>query len=164
MTERHVPKAEELRRKLGDRWPEALADLLDQQAAAAGELDALSQRQQELVAADDAERLLGVLGERRGVIERLSRLIDQMEPFNAVWDGIVEATPASERAGIVRRVEAIAALIDGVNARDAEDQRAMNRRRDEIAERLAGVRTGKTALAAYGPRGATGPRFQDREA
>lgn len=164
MTDSNAQAVQELRRTLGENWSATLDTLLEQQASSVGQLDALSQRQHELVESERPERLLGVLAERQGVVAELTDLMEKMEPFNRLWPTIVMATEPGKRDDIVRRVESIAQMIERVNQRDAEDHTVMTQKRDSIAQRLAGVQGGKAAVAAYGNNRPAGPRFQDREA
>ena len=140
-----------------------LTPLLDRQLELFRRLDALSQLQSGLIAADDTDRLLGVLAERQVVVDQIGDANDQLEPIRARWEVVLASLGAPERRDITAQIEALARLAASISDRDESDRLQLEQRRDAVAGELKGVSRGRAALGAYGqPRG--GPRFQDREA
>ena len=69
-----------------------------------------------------------------------------------------------KRSSLQRRLDAIASIADGIAKRDLEDSALIEKNKESIADKLAGVNKSRAAAQAYaGPR-KSGARFQDREA
>ncbi|MFM9996574.1 MAG: hypothetical protein ACKVU4_12335 [Phycisphaerales bacterium] len=144
-------------------WAARFARLLEELYGLLLRLDALSTRQGPLVDDADTEPLLAVLDDRRAVVAEIDRLNGLIAPCRARWEAASPALPGAVRADLQRRMDAAAAVSEAVVRRDERDTARMRQRRDDLAERLAGVGRARGAAAAYGPRGG-GASFQDREA
>lgn len=146
------------------RWAPRLQRLLDEQRSLATELETLARRQREHIAAGDTDRLLAVLGERQVVIDRLSRVVADFQPFRDHWEELMAALPPARRDAFAAATRDVAGAVERVGERDEEDRRELERRRAGVAAELSSVTRGRSAVAAYGRApGAPGPRFQDRE-
>lgn len=152
-----------LKTRLGEGWRGALDALISRQVDLYGELDALSGRQRALIDEGDADRLVGLLGERARIVEAIAAAAERLEPFTRVWAEVETALDETELRGVQRRLEAVAKLAETVARRDAEDGEAIKERRDELADRLAGLGRSRSAMSAYAGPVRTGARFQDRE-
>lgn len=144
-------------------WIARFERLLNQQIELCNELTSLSESQRECIGQNDPDALLGVLGQRQGLIDRLRSTAEEARPLREKWS----AGPEVQDAPLISRVRGaiveLTGLMRSIAERDAEDRRRMERSRDDLAGRLAGVAKSRGAINAYdrGPRG--GPRFQDRE-
>lgn len=145
-------------------WVPRLRGALDRQYELYERLDALSREQSGLVRADDTRALLGVLAERQTVIDQITRVNEEIEPFRRSWDRLTPLLSDDERATLSERLDALAELIEQITRRDDADRAALEQRRTDVAKELGVVSRGRGALAAYGGRpGTSGPKFQDRE-
>lgn len=142
-----------------------LLALLDEQHALLGRLDALSQRQSELIERDEEpDRLLAVLAERQAVIDRMEQGSRALQPLHDQWMNVAGEAGEEVREAIRRRLELTATLMDLVQARDASDRDRLESRRRALAGELASMDQTRRALGAYGWEAPAEPRFRDEEA
>lgn len=143
-------------------WFADAVALVERQETLLARLDALSQRQSDLIASGEADVLLSVLTERQPVVEELVAATESIAAARAAWDGL----PASDpwRAGISERMRRAADLAASIAARDREDETAMRRASELIAAELGTMGRQRSAAAAYAtPAPMNRPRLQDRE-
>ena len=55
-------------------------------------------------------------------------------------------------------------MMSSIAARDEDDRKRMQDRRDHVKNQISGVKRGGAAVKSYGQSASRGPRFQDREA
>lgn len=150
--------------ELGPGWRENLEANVASQLEQYGALDALSERQRSCIESGDTDRLMGLLGEREGLIASISETVGLFGAFADRWERIEEALPEREWRDLRRRLDAVASIASAIAARDAEDTGLIAEHKDELASKLRGVTKNRAAAQAYaGPRKG-GPRYQDREA
>ncbi len=139
-----------------------LLALLHTQQERLGQLDALSQRQGSLIEGDDHEGLLALVGERQRLVDACTSAAREVE---SLLPPAREACTPQDKAEIDRRLDSVARLASGVNARDLADRVKLERRRDALAQELAASTLRETAANAYAPPPpAAAPRYQDRRA
>jgi len=149
-------------------WIARFDRLLGRQVELCQELARLSERQRDFIDGSDPDALLGVLSERQGVIDRLRSASEEAAPLRERWSngtaaGVEREGGAALLARVRSRINELTNLMREIASRDAEDRLRLDKARDALAGRLAGVARSRGAIAAYGgPRGAA-PRFQDRE-
>ena len=162
--DKRIDQADTLVRTLGERWHESLEALVTQQLEQYGSLDAVSERQRACIESGDTDRLLGLLGERSTIIESIARSAERLTPYAESWSAIETALPEAAWRDLQRRLDAIASIADGIAKRDLEDSALIEKNKESIADKLAGVNKSRAAAQAYaGPRKSRA-RFQDREA
>lgn len=127
-----------------------LIEQLEEHAALCGVLDAISQRQGQIVASGDASAILSVLAERERVIEDLSRCNARIEPLRRVWDTVARGATAEQRDDVAGRIDALAGLIGAIAERDAADRRTLEERRDAVVAELHSMNAQKQAAGSYG--------------
>lgn len=153
-----------LERVLGEHWQDGLEAVVTAQLEQYGSLDSISMLQRECIEASDTDRLMGLLGERAGLIEAIAESAQRFAPYVEAWAEVEAALPDDVWTDLARRLDAIASIGDSISARDAEDTRLIQQNRDLIASKLTGVTKSASAAKAYaGPR-PSGARYQDREA
>lgn len=146
------------------RWGARLERLLAEQRDLCARLDELSREQSEIVRQSDADALLKVLAERQSIVDRVSELNEQLQPFRARWEEFLAALDGPCRGRVERLVEELAALVAGVTGRDETDRAVLERRRSALSDEIKTVSRGQGAVAAYSARaGERGPRYQDTE-
>lgn len=155
------------------RWLARLTGMLDEQCALCVQLETLSRRQSGAVAGGNTDALLGVLGERQRIVDRVSQINGLLEPFRRQKDALLGRLNAAQRDGVVQRVGKIAALVESVRARDDADRVTLEKQRAGVGEELTALARGRGAVAAYGAGagvggagGATGTyraQYQDRK-
>ncbi|MCC6676969.1 MAG: flagellar export chaperone FlgN [Phycisphaerales bacterium] len=144
--------------------------LLDEHRRLYVQLDGLARRQSEHIEADDTDGLLAVLAERQSVIDLLDHAQRKLEPARRDWERVSHEVSPDEREHIRLVLAEVTALAAQVAARDEDDRRRLESRRDEIADEMVSLTRSRKAFAAYGAPGTSGApgagpqaRFQDRE-
>jgi hypothetical protein len=142
-----------------------LEGLLRRQHELFAALDALSSQQASLIEEQRTDRLLEVLAERQVIIDSISRLNADIDPWRAQWSDFLNRLPEADRQRIRQLVDGVAILAEGIAARDDRDRSLMEMRKGALAAELGHISRGRGAIAAYGSGPAESPpRFQDREA
>lgn len=129
-----------------------LIELLEEHRALCGVLDAISQRQGQIVTNGEAGAILAILAERESVIDELSRSNARIEPLRRVWDSVASQASSAQRDDVAERIEALAGLIGAVADRDTQDQRALELRRDAVVSELRSLESQRRAAGIYGKR------------
>lgn len=142
-------------------WGARLARILESQRDLCITLEAMSRRQAELIAAGDTDGLLGVLGERQGVVDEVSRLSGDLEPLRAVWEAGSGTLDGAVRGKIAGLVAEIGVLMEKIGARDDADRQSLEEKRAGVAKELGEISRGRGALAAYAA-ARPGPTLEDR--
>ncbi|MFI4873004.1 MAG: flagellar export chaperone FlgN [Phycisphaerales bacterium JB061] len=142
-----------------------LVALVNEQLELYQKLDTLSVRQHDLVASEDTDGLLAVLGARQQLIEDISDSAARMAPYRARWDDHIRELKETDKETLRKGLDDLSAMMAAIAERDESDRVAMESRRDRVKEQISGVKRGSAAVTAYGgPTNSRGPRFQDREA
>lgn len=148
-------------------WAPRLVRVLDRQVELYGELEKLSSRQSDLVQGDEPDALLDLLARRQVIVEQVTHLNQQLEPFTRQWETLVERLSSAQRDTIAQRTTRLDELIGAITARDEADRRILEARRKSVAGEINGLSNKRAAVAAYGgartARTPVSPRFQDRE-
>lgn len=124
-------------------------------------LDELSVALSTCVVSEEPDAVVALLGEREPLVAELARLGDELaaildDPTSARALGQAEHSQIRERLG---QLEGVMARI---RERDRKARAELQRRRDELAGRLASVRTVGAASRAYaGDRSTNSPTIQD---
>jgi hypothetical protein len=126
-------------------------------------LEALSREQAGLIAALDTDGLLGLLGRRQRLVERIGSVAAELEPYRRRWGAVVGSLGEPVRGQVQGAVEELSALAAAVAERDEQDRRALEAQRRAARGELGELARGRSALAAYAAEG-RGARMQDREA
>ncbi|MCG3122727.1 MAG: hypothetical protein GIKADHBN_01128 [Phycisphaerales bacterium] len=143
----------------------AVVRLLVAQRELYEELDALSQKQGELISEHRTDELLELLGRRQVLLERVQAVTDTLAPVRARWPQFLATLDPAQRHGVGQVVDAITQLIESITRRDQADRDCMIAERERVAGELATLDRSRRATGAYGgPRAGGGPMFQDREA
>lgn len=148
-----------------DIWMPHLLAVLDRQLDLYGALDMLGAEQGKLIANGHTDALLTVLSKRQAVVEQLTLLNAQVEPFTAAWPTLVDRLPRAHRDAIAARLDGLGRLVETIRARDDADRRALEEQRNVVAKELNSAGQQRHAVAAYGKSAAASstPRYQDRE-
>jgi hypothetical protein len=138
-----------------------LVALLDQQRELFGTLDGLSQRQAQIIADDDPDRLLELLTERQAIIDAIGGVNERIAPLKDAWRQAGVAVAPALRDDIASKIGVVAALADAIARRDTADQELLRRRRDAVSGQLTKMVQQRQATGAYSAPAPAGPRIQD---
>ena len=128
-------------------------------------LGALSDAQSQAIEQDDAEALLGILGQRQALIEQLSALNKDLAPFEQAWDQLSAQLPDDQREHLRAQFAAVSRQVEEIQKRDEADFALLEQRRQAVQREMGSIHTARGAVAAYGSAGVdpSSPRYQDRE-
>lgn len=146
-------------------WPSMLIDLLEQQRSAYAQLQSFSEQQSRLIEESEAEKLLGLLSQRQGVIDRLSQINRQLDPYRQQWPELWAGLDAPMRRRVQGLIDEVQVMLDQIVARDDEDRASLLAQRKRMAEQLHQLHRGSAVNRAYGQSStAAGPkRLTDHE-
>ena len=153
-----------------DRWVPRLQRMLERQHGLYSELDGLSRQQSGHIESGDTDALLGVLTSRQALIDQISSVNAELEPFVRSWTRLVAQVTEEQRREVEGRFAALDVVIGGIARRDDEDRARLEARRRAVSESISSANRARAAASAYGgsPAGAVSgsvvPRYQDREA
>ncbi|MBC7834738.1 MAG: hypothetical protein H7Y88_06515 [Phycisphaerales bacterium] len=145
-------------------WGPRLSRMLARQCELFCELDGLGEPQRELIGAGDTDGLLRLLAQRQALVDEVTRLSNEIEPFRRQWDELMSRLPDGPRAELEHCVLELRGLVDRVCKRDDADRATLEDRRSAITTELSGVSRGRGAVAAYtGGVAGGGAMYQDRQ-
>jgi len=139
-----------------------LRRLLGEQKSLYEQLDALSERQRELIATDDVGGLVDILTKRETLLQSLSESSDAIAPFRARWDDVLERLSSVDREAVGRLVNELTEAARTIADRDEADRQALDARRRVVSDELKSLSRGRSAMAAYGGPAQSHARYQDR--
>jgi hypothetical protein len=146
------------------QWTARFERLLTKQIELCRRLSSLAERQRSCIEDENPDALLGVLAERQAVINELREAAEEAAPLREKWSKTRFDEQAAKIEGVRACINELTGLMREIAERDAEDRQRLDRARNALAGRLAGVAKSRGAIAAYGQNGRSrGPRFQDRE-
>lgn len=143
----------------------ALASLLRQQLALYQQLAELSRQQAQLLDQGAVDGVLAVLGQRQKLIEALTGLGQQIDPFRdrlpALWPTLAPA----HRDELSSLLDQIQGLVKGILDQDGRDRNILASARDKVGGELRQTSSAGRAVSAYAMTGrtASAPRFADRQ-
>ncbi|NLX13304.1 MAG: flagellar protein FlgN [Phycisphaerales bacterium] len=134
-----------------------LIGLLDQQLGHCRLLHTLLHRQRSAITADDPQRLLDVLEQRRGILDTLGEVSESLRTYQADWSRVRERLTDTER----RRVDELARKVNeelaGILKTDEEDAKLLAARKSLMTREMSELKTGRQAGNAYAMDGAEQP-------
>lgn len=135
------------------RAAEVLLGLLERQRRLYRSLQALADRQAQLVSAGNPDGLLQVLAQRQGVLEEVKKTNDALLPFRQRWDGICQMLDEEQRTAVSAAINEINDHLQAIMQRDQKDSEMLQVRCRQVGQELQGARLGRNALKAYGGTG-----------
>lgn len=139
-----------------------LGRLLDEIERLCAELDEMSRRQSAELDEGRAEDAALIVAERSRLVSRLGEAAGELGPDAAAFERVLSEVPGEMAARAREQAASIAAIVGQVLARDAEDRELLAAERDRLADEMAGIGRGRTALGAYGASEKPGPTMHDR--
>ena len=149
-----------------DVWAPRLTRVLDRQIDLYTRLRELAERQSDLVRGDQPDALLELLAQRQVIVQQVTDLNQQLEPFTRQWSRLVDRLSLDHRRSIGERTGRLDSLIGAIAERDEGDRRTLESRRSSVAAEIHALSTKRAAVAAYRDSAGAAPggaRFQDRE-
>ncbi len=134
-----------------------LIDLLNRQLDQCSLLQALMHRQRSAITADEPQRLLEVLEQRRSILETLGEVSGRLRVYQADWSRVCAQLADTDR----RRVDSLAREVNeklaGILKTDEEDARLLAARQSLMKQEMSELKTGRQAGTAYAASGTDHP-------
>ena len=142
-----------------------LLDLLRRQRDGYQSLKDLADQQQALIAQGRAERLLALLAQRQTVLDRLTEVSRQIDPYRDQLTAIVDAAEQDEAQQIQGLVAEVQDLLQSIIQQDQRDTADLQTARDGVQQQIRHSKTAGSVAAAYGRQPTPGrdPRFTDQQ-
>jgi len=140
----------------------AMLALLRRQATLYTELAALAKTQHTLIAAEDPQPLLKILGQRQRVTGELQRVAEALRPLRVQWDAVKDSLNPQERQDADALVQQTKAVLGQLLASDEQDAQRLRIRKQRTGEALRAVHANRQAVVAYGGAAATSSGCLDR--
>lgn len=140
-----------------------MLDLLIQQRDLYRQLGQLTDKQRGAIDSQLPEDLLRILGDRQRLINQLTEINEQLEPFRGQWDQIRRTIPAVRRQRISQLVDEVGELLSEILKQDASDCDLLEQRTSECQGDAMTASVGQKINAAYAVECYTQPqpRFVD---
>jgi hypothetical protein len=145
-------------------WLPRLLRLLADQLEVTHELEGIDARKSAALSNGEMELYLALLDERQPVITRLTELNEGLKPFADRFALLATSLKEEQREAVYAQAGRLDAALMAITQRDAAESAVLASRRDQVARDLANVRTGKSAMGAYGNREAPPPQSHDEDA
>ncbi len=151
--------------RIADEPRTELVALLNSQQDDLTRLRELAARQRQLIQGDQHDELLTLLDQRQTILERL---LARQEKINALSERVRDDPSALDdetRRKLGHTIEGLSNCLSDIMLRDEEDQKSMERLRDESRQEIDSLGNAKQAQRAYMAKGhvAHDPRFSDRK-
>lgn len=132
-----------------ERAAGALIVLLGEQSELYGQLAALSETQRGLITGNEPERLLGLLGERQKLLDRLEELAARMRPYQKTWPRMRPLVSPAEVQEVDRLLAKVNGLLATIIEQDKADSQLLAARKSVTGQEMSSLKASRTAGAAY---------------
>ncbi|TVQ54601.1 MAG: hypothetical protein EA377_05260 [Phycisphaerales bacterium] len=151
--------------QIADEPRTELIALLNRQQEDLTQLRELAARQRQLIQGDQHDELLSLLDQRQTILERL---LTRQEKINALSERVRDEPRGLDeetRRKLGHTIEGLSSCLSDIMQRDEEDQKSMERLRDESRKEINSLGNAKQAQRAYMAKrhAARDPRFSDRK-
>lgn len=124
--------------------------LLDQQHLLYQQLNELARKQTDLVESGDPEMLLRILAGRQRLIDRITQVNRELEPYRADWTSVSESMPVSQRQKAQDLVADVQKLLSEILDRDKRDTESLSDQKQQVSSQIQTASVGKRMNRAYG--------------
>ena len=127
-----------------------LVELLVQQRLLYLQLRELAMQQTSLVDGNDPEMLLKVLASRQRLIDKLKKISRKLEPVRADWQRISRTLSVDQRQEVQELVDSVQEILGDILSRDEKDSQKLSENKQQVAQQIRGMATGKRMNHVYG--------------
>jgi hypothetical protein len=139
------------------------ASILTEQRTVYRSLQTLSERQGGLIASGDTSSLLDLLTQRQQVVERLTEINGQSEPYKAQWSTFWGGLTTEQRDQLRGLIGDVQDLIDAIMSQDEKDYNELERSRDQVGADVQHVHRGTAGHRAYVRPAAVEAKYADHQ-
>ena len=135
---------------VGETLGERIAQTLASQRDLYVELGALARRQSEFVATGQAEELMAILTARAAMIEKITPLDKELQPYKGHWQEVLDGLPEGERAKVGGLLMEVQKLLADILAQDEADKESLTRQKQQVGDQIGKMVSGSALNRAYG--------------
>jgi hypothetical protein len=143
------------------RAAEVLLGLLDRQRQLYRNLQALVEKQADLVTAGNPDGLLQILAQRQTLLEDVKKTNDALLPFRQRWDAICQMLDEPQRTQATGAINEINERLQTIMQRDQKDSEMLQLRCRKTGQELQTSRVGRSAIRAYDDADGQAGRFDE---
>ena len=141
-----------------------LKQLLAQQLDLYQQLRALTREQSNFIQQGQAESLLTVLAKRQRVIDALSKITTELQPFRDQWQTLWASLSPSDQQEIAPLVKQAEQELAAIIEQDKHDRDQIEDAKDQVGKQLSQTVHQGAALQAYGASGVNqSARYTNRQ-
>lgn len=142
----------------------ALVAMLERQAHLYGALLDLAEHQRALIDAGHAEDLLTLLAKRQTLINEITNISGELEPYRSHWDAFWALVPANQKPHISQLIKTAQDTNAQIAERDDVDRRALAKAKEAVGSQIKQAASSGAAMRAYGGRKINNPnRFTNQQ-
>ena len=119
----------------------------------------LSDQQKQVVADQDAQQLLGLLGARKILVDQLTQLSEQITPIRQQWQKLKDTLQTDHRSQINQLIDDTQDLLTSIIASDEQDRQELAAARDSKSVELGKFTKTSTASNAYAQAASAGNNY-----
>lgn len=140
---------------------DALLALLEEQLDLYKQLGSLAGNQRSLITGDEPERLLEVLAQRQGLLDRLENVASRLRPYQERWRELRPGMNEVEGQRVDGLLAEINRRLAEILVKDKADADLLAARKSSTAKAMANQRQVRQVGAAYAAQaGTAGPRVE----
>lgn len=147
------------------QWASGLVEVLDRQQELYRQLEDLAGEQGRLVQSGDSELLLALLSRRQALIDRLTEVGRELEPYKQQWPEAWGQLERGDRDRIGKLVRHVQDALDRIMRQDERDRDALTQQRQQAQQSLQRMHRGSSMHRAYQQSSGTPatPRYADQK-
>jgi len=115
----------------------------------------LAEQQPELIENGEAEQLLRLLQQRQRVVDELTAVNSDLQPYRERWSEVWAQVPDDQQEDLSQVLKASQEDLKAIIARDDQDRLGLEAARDRISNAVKKTTSGQGAVKAYRQGGAS---------
>jgi len=109
----------------------------------------LAEQQPELIQQGEAEQLLRLLHQRQRVVDELTAVNADLQPYRERWSEVWAEVPAERQGDLAKQLKESQEDLKAIIARDDQDRVGLEAARDRISNAVKKTTSGQGAVKAY---------------
>ena len=109
----------------------------------------LARQQSQFVATGENEALMSVLAARSRLIEQVSPLDQELQPYKGRWQEVLDGLPQKDRETVGGLLKDVQQLLADILAQDERDKESLIRQKSHVSTELNRAVTGAALHRAY---------------
>ena len=127
-----------------------LVRVLSSQKSLYVQILSLARQQSQYVATGQSEELMSVLAARSRLIEQVSPLDRQLQPFKGRWQEVLDGLPPGDREEVGALLKQVQQLLSDILLQDERDKESLIRQKTDVGLEIRRTVNGAALNRAYG--------------